>query len=300
MDDETPQLLQHTIEHAESSTQGPRRTIVLLHGFPDGPALWSPTSAHLTERGYRVIRLALPGFEDGATSAPRSTFEETIDRLHATLVHTKAVGATLVGHDWGAIFLYLLLRKHPEDAGRLVTIEIGAAPRTLLATVGVLLYQSALNLAHALGPGVGDWCMNALCRLAPRRPDYPGRPTPRAHHGWLYRQAWREAGSEGPWPLYFRNAIAKWTPPPSLPFLFVYGDKGLGPLRFHSAPWREAITSHCPDSGLAMIPGGHWCHLEDPDAFHGALDAFLDPTGPARRSTPSPPSPEALQAHGPS
>ena len=271
----SPTLLQHVIEPLDTDVRTPSKTVVLVHGFPDSPAIWSGTSDHLIQGGYRVIRLALPGFEEGANAAPRVNFEQVVDRLHATLIHTRAVGATLVGHDWGAIFLYLLLRRHPEAAGRLVTIEIGASPRSLFTTACVLLYQTALNVAHALGDGLGDWLMGLLCRLAPRRPDYAGRLNPRAHHGWLYRQAWREAGSEGPWPYYFRNAIAKWTPSPALPFLFLYGERGLGPLRFHSEAWRKEITSRCAQSQTISLPGGHWCFLESPSAFYEALDSFL-------------------------
>lgn len=268
-------MLQHVIEPLGTSERDPEKTVVLVHGFPDSPAIWSDTSAHLTQRGYRVIRLALPGFEEGATSAPQVSFEQVVNRLYATLIHTEAVGATLVGHDWGAIFLYQLLLRHPEAAGRLVTIEIGASPTSFFTTACVLLYQTALNLAHALGSGVGDALMSVLCRLAPRRPDYAGRPKPRAHHGWLYRQAWREAGSKGPRLQYFRNAIAQWTPSPTLPFLFLYGERGLGPLRFHSRAWREAITSHCAQSRAVSLPGGHWCFLENPSTFHASLDEHL-------------------------
>lgn len=255
----------------------PAQTVVLVHGFPDSPAMWAQASAHLVAQGYRAIRVTLPGFEaDPDTQAP--TFDETVARLHATLRHTGALGATLVGHDWGAIFLYQLLRQHPDAAGRLVTLEIGAGPPSLRLTCFVLAYHSLLILAHRLGARIGDRLMAWLCRRLPR-PDYPGAITPRAHHGWLYRQAWREGAQDGPWRHYFRNGIARWTPPPTLPFLFLYGADGPRALRFHTEAWRAEITGHAPQSRAEALPGGHWCLLQHPGAFHQALDVFLDATG---------------------
>ena len=274
---ETPSPLAHTITQGEVPTDDPARTLVLVHGFPDSPAVWQTTAAHLNARGYRVISLALPGFEEGEEPGEHPTFDATVARLHATLAHTGALGATLVGHDWGAIFLYQLLRQHPDAAGRLVTLEIGAGPRSALLTLFVLAYHALLNLAVALGSGLGDWLMRTLCRRFPR-PDYPGALVPRAHHGWLYRQAWREGRADGPWRHYFRNAIATWTPGASLPVLFAYGEDGPSALRFHTPAWREQVTSHHPESRSQALPGAHWCFLEHPEAFHAALDAFLDAT----------------------
>ena len=284
---ETPPLLAYTIAQGAVPTEDPARTVVLVHGFPDSPVMWQPTVAHLIGRGERVISLALPGFEEGAEPGAHPTFDTTVARIHATLAHTGALGATLIGHDWGAIFLYQLLRQHPDAAGRLVTLEIGAGPRSPWLTLFVLLYHGLLVLAHTLGAGLGDRLMRGLCRLFPR-PDYPGALQPAARHGWLYRQAWREGSRDGAWPLYFRNGIARWTPRPTLPVLFLYGQDGARPLRFHTQRWRADVTAHHPASRAEGLPGGHWCLLEHPDAFHAALDRFLDRTqGAVPVATPS-------------
>ena len=41
--------------------EGPH-TVVMLHGWPDTPALWDSTVAALRE-GYRCVRLCLPGYD---------------------------------------------------------------------------------------------------------------------------------------------------------------------------------------------------------------------------------------------
>ena len=271
-----PSALQFSVDGAENGGVDPEQTVVLVHGFPDSPALWAQTSAHLSARGYRVIRIALPGFEDDTSSPVSITFDDTVDRLYATLSATGSLGATLVGHDWGAIFLYLLLRRYPDAAGKLVTLEVGAGPRSPALALFVLVYHALLNLAHWLGAGLGDRLMGWLCRRF-LRPDYPHALLPKARHGWLYRQAWREGGRDGAWPFYFRNGIDAWTPPPALPFLFLFGQDGPRALRFHTERWRREVTAHCPDSRSHALPGGHWCLLEHPEAFHEALDTFLEP-----------------------
>ena len=272
--DQNRRPLEHTIALGEGASEAIERSVVLLHGFPDNPAIWRGTAQHLRAKGYRVITVALPGFEEGEVDTRAHSFEAVTERLQATLEHTDALGATLIGHDWGAIFCYRLLRTYPKAAGRLVTLEVGAGPRSFALTLFVLAYHALLNLAYRLGEGLGDRLMAWLCRRMPR-PSYPDALEPKAHHGWLYRQAWRQGSEDGPWPYYFQSSIAKWTPPEALPVCFLYGEDGPSWLRFHTKAWRDAVTSHNEQSRAVGLPGGHWCLLEHPEAFYSALDDFL-------------------------
>ena len=265
----------------EGDARSGGETFVLVHGFPDDPAVFQESAARLLARGHRVLRVTLPGFEEGAQGEVPLPFDLVVERLYRTLAHERALGATLVGHDWGAIFLYRLVERHPDAAGRLVTLEVGAGPRSLLLTLFVLTYHALIILAFALGEGLGDRVMRGLCHLMPR-PSYPGALRPCARHGWLYRQAWREGSSHGPWPLYYRNAIAAWAPPKGLPFLFLYGEESPRLLRFHSKAWRQSITSESAVSQSVGLPGGHWCFVEHPELFIDALDSFIEASGERR------------------
>jgi len=275
------QLLQYTVESGRDTNNGSAQTVVLVHGFPDNPAMWEQTSRHLQQSGFRVVRMTLPGFESiKATESANDgsyTLDETVERLHATLAHTQALGSTLIGHDWGAIFLYMLLNKYPNAASRFIALEIGAAPRSIFLTLFVLTYHCLLNLAHCVGSGIGDKMVQWLCAFFPR-PHYKEVLKPMAEHTWVYRQAWREGAKYGPWPFYFRNVIAKWNPPASLPFLFLYGQDGLKLLRFHSKAWRQNITAPCPQSRVKGMAGKHWFFLEHPESFEKELDSFFDAT----------------------
>ena len=267
------ELLEFSVGEAEGEE---RDTVALLHGFPDDPAIWTDTSAYLRLQGYRVVRIALPGFETEESRLRGLSFDETVTRLHATLEHTGALGCTLMGHDWGAIFGYLLLLRHPAVASRFIALEIGAGPTSWHLVAFVLAYHAVLNLVYVLGaafgPRVGDALMRGLCTGLPR-PAYSGCPAPRARHAWLYRQAWREGARYGPWWLYFRSPIAQWQP--VQPFLFLYGRDGARPLRFHTADWREAVTSGHPASRAVGIAGRHWFFLESLEAFHAEVGSFL-------------------------
>ena len=264
----------------EGATCTSAETFVFVHGFPDSPAVFQESATRLAARGHRVIRVALPGFERANAGTLPISFDALIERLYATLSHHDALGATLVGHDWGAIFLYRLSERYSNAAGRLVTLEIGAAPAAFTLTLFVLCYHALIIMAYLLGSGLGDRLMRALCRVM-RRPPYPNAAPPRAQHGWLYRQAWREGSSHGPWPLYYRNAIATWRPQEGLPLLFIYGEDGPKRLRFHTPAWRKAISEHTPSSRSVGIPGGHWCFVEQPEIFVNTLNAFVRDT-PAR------------------
>jgi pimeloyl-ACP methyl ester carboxylesterase len=268
--------LEYTVE--APAGQNPRKlhTVVLLHGFPDNANVWNETQAHLIERGYRVVRIHLPGFERETQSRVCPTFNNVIDRLYRTLQRADALGGTLVGHDWGAIFAYRLLMKYPAAASRLVTLEIGAGAKSPLLVLFVLLYQSLIIAAYYLGPHIGSRLLAGFCRLFPR-PSYEGALKVQSHHGWLYRQAWREGASDGPWIFYYRNSIAKWTPGPELPVLFLYGESSLPAFRFHTPAWRKRITEPHHESRSRGLPGNHWFFLENPASFQAELDQFLPP-----------------------
>ena len=270
---DTVPLLDHV---AEGPVNAP--PVVLLHGFPDNYRVWDTTAAVLQERGYRVVRMNLPGFEPDGELPSTTVFAHTIARIHRTMEHTQSLGGTLIGHDWGAVFAYRLLSIHPQAASRLVTLEIGAGSRAPWLMVFVLFYQSLIIAASCLGRGLGDRLLRAFCRLLPQ-PHYDGTLQVRAHHGWLYRQAWREGTSHGPWPFYYRNHTARWVPPQDLPILFLYGKNGPKPLRFHTAQWRGRITRYHPESRSIALPGSHWFFLEHPQPFLRALGEFLpEPT----------------------
>ena len=250
-------------------------TIVLVHGFPDDVSVWDQTSRFLCQRGFRVVRIALPGFEQKQSTSVPMSFDEVVERLRNTLMHTQSWGGTLVGHDWGAIFLYMLLHKYPTAAQKLVALEVGAAPRSVLILSFVLFYHFLLNVIYGIGGGLGDRMMRWFCFFLPRSKEYSVMQA-RSKHAWLYRQAWKEGTMYGRWCWYFRNVVALWKPQPNVPFLFLFGTNTHPWLRFHCAAWREETTSICSSSQAVGLPGRHWFFLEYPEEWNKVLGEFME------------------------
>ena len=124
MTNTAPAPLTFVVEAPPGASDESERTVVLIHGFPDNPAVWRLTCEYLVGRGLRVVLVTLPGFDTDHGRAGCVTFDETVDRLHQTLFEAGALGATVVGHDWGAIFSYMLLTRYPESASRLVLLPL--------------------------------------------------------------------------------------------------------------------------------------------------------------------------------
>ena len=51
-----------TVQDIEVLIDGEGPTVVMLHGWPDSPALWDESVAALQD-GYRCVRFALPGYD---------------------------------------------------------------------------------------------------------------------------------------------------------------------------------------------------------------------------------------------
>jgi pimeloyl-ACP methyl ester carboxylesterase len=103
-----------------------RGTVVLLHGWPDTAALWDATVAALQPQ-WRCVRFTLPGF--GAGDAPGAhTLDEVVEQLHQVVRFADGGRpVTLLLHDWGCLFGYHFLRRHPELVSRLIGVDIGDA-----------------------------------------------------------------------------------------------------------------------------------------------------------------------------
>ncbi len=106
-----------------------RRTVVLVHGWPDCPEGWTKVAERLAGVGYRVLCPALRGF--GPTrfrdsNTPRSGQLSALGRDLLEFVDALGlVGPILVGHDWGA-----------RAAANACGLRSGAASYLVLLSVG--------------------------------------------------------------------------------------------------------------------------------------------------------------------
>jgi pimeloyl-ACP methyl ester carboxylesterase len=146
-----------------------RPTAVLVHGFPDTSAVWTPVAEALVDHGFHVVAHDVRGA--GASDAPAGVEGYALDHLVADL--RAVVDATspdrpvhLVGHDWGSIQAWEAVTD-PRLEGRIASFtSISGLPldhaglwfrdRLRHGKVGVLLRQATRSsyVAAFHAPGV--------------------------------------------------------------------------------------------------------------------------------------------------
>lgn len=116
------------IEYVEWNATG-RRTVVLLHGWPDSARSWATVAPLLAAAGYRVLAPSLRGF--GGTrflDAATARSGELVALGRDLIGFVQALGLdkpVLVGHDWGARAVFNAAGLAPELASQLVSVSVG-------------------------------------------------------------------------------------------------------------------------------------------------------------------------------
>lgn len=245
-------------------------TLFFLQGWPDDATLWDPHVASLVDR-HRCVRTTLPNF-DGARDTRWGYETDEIVGALARLLEEVAPGrpVTLILHDWGCYWGFLLQREHPERICRIAALDVAPhAEPGPAAMLGIVAYQWWLIGALALGGPVGDWMTRALAG-ALRAP--LSREQIHSGMNYPYRNVWRDLARG-------RARAASPEEWPKVPLLFVYGRQK--PFPFHSKAWLDYVRS-----GGGTVVGldcDHWVP-RDP-AFGEILTRWLDETAlaaPAR------------------
>lgn len=261
--------------------EGSGPTLVMLHGWPDSPALWDRTVADLSP-AYRCVRFALPGFDLSQPARPMSV--DQISALMAAVVDAVSPDqpVTLLLHDWGCFFGYEYAARHRARVARVVGVDIGdtnsGAYRRSLTTREKLLiagYQVWLALAWKLGrlwPTLGDRMTRFMARAN-------GCPTPPERMGWQmnYPYAMQWLGSFGG-----LRGVARVDRllGPQIPMLFLFGARK--PFMFHSARWLAALAT-TPGCAVHGFQAGHWMMVQKPAEFSRVVRDWLE-QGDAQRT----------------
>lgn len=240
--------------------------LVMIHGWPDTHRLWDAQVAHL-QASHRCVRFTLPGFD--AAKPHRACGLEAMIALFKAIVERASPGrpVVLMLHDWGCVFGYQFLMRHPELVSRVVAVDIGDAGspahiRALSAKAKLMVmgYQLWLALAWRLRGSLGT----RMTRYMARRLQCPSDPQ-LIHAGMNYGYDIAWTGSHGG---YRQMKPVK----PPCPLLYLYGmDK---PFMFHSPAWAEALAAR-PGSQVQGFATGHWVMSAQPQAFNEAVSAWL-------------------------
>mmetsp|Transcript_19198 Transcript_19198/g.60833 ORF Transcript_19198/g.60833 Transcript_19198/m.60833 type:complete len:341 (+) Transcript_19198:39-1061(+) len=268
--------------------EGEKDTLLLVHGWPDSPRLWDGVVQGLVAKGYRCLVASMPGAQgDRVDSA--TTLEDVSDALWEELVRYERKPVTLLIHDWGAVFGFLLAERYPESVTRIAALEVGGH----YALDGVPLQESlallgchiVLACAFLVGWPVGTYGVRALAWLW-------GYPPARPYSELTADMSCHDLS------LFFSEAVRMWKnqslrPSPSLdyspaerqvPCLFVYGTKK--PFMYHTDEWVARVEAS-PFGEVQSMDCGHWLMLEQPREFMALLQAWLDRSqSRARRAVP--------------
>ncbi len=105
-----------------------RRTVLLLHGWPDSTRTWSQVVPSLASQGWRVIVPALRGFSPTRflhADTPRSGQLSALGRDVLELIEALQLERpALVGHDWGARAAANACALQPGVASHLVLLSV--------------------------------------------------------------------------------------------------------------------------------------------------------------------------------
>jgi len=294
---------QHTIDtsrlrvgYEEHHPQG-RRTVVLLHGWPDSLRTWDGVAPGLAAQGWRVIVPALRGFlptrflhadtpRSGQLSALGRDLLEFIDAL-------ELQQPALVGHDWGARAAANACGLRPGVASHLAMLAVGYGtnlPSQALDMAQVRRYWYHWFMATPLGERTLREQRQAFARTmwdtwAPpgwyTDAEFDAAAAAFAHDDWpavsahSYSHRWGHAPGD---PAYDDDE-ARLNPAPvlDLPTLVLHGQEdAVNPPEMSAS--KEGFFRGRYQRQL--MPGvGHFPQREAPQAVLALLSDFLSQTG---------------------
>ena len=119
--------------HAQSITER-KKTIVFLHGWGSNSPLWFNSTLPLTQQGYDLIFIDLPGF--GKSAVPKSAFhlQNYADMVVGFMKKLDIQKPILVGHSFGGKTAVRVASKNTQLLAGIVLVDSSGLPHTSLAT----------------------------------------------------------------------------------------------------------------------------------------------------------------------
>ncbi len=239
--------------------------LILVHGFTQTAASWDAIEYRLTALGHDVVSLDAPG-HGGHHDTHLGLWKG------ADLLVAEGGRGTWVGYSMGGRLSMHVALAHPDNVERLVLI--GATAGLESAAERIERQSSDELLAEelerdGLDAFLARWLAQPLFATLPE--DNAGLDARRRNTVAGLAASLRLMGTGAQDPLWDRLREIR------APTMVVAGSLD---EKFSALAQRMAETM--PDAHVASMNGcGHACHLEAPDAFVGAVDAFVnEPTTP--------------------
>jgi pimeloyl-ACP methyl ester carboxylesterase len=121
-------------------------TLLFLHGWGSNSTLWFTSCMPLSEKGYELYFLDLPGF--GKSELPKQPFHLD-DYVHIVtqFIHKLEIPKpTVIGHSFGGKTAIRLAAKNKALLNGLVLVDSSGLPHTTFST------QTKIKIAHTVKP----------------------------------------------------------------------------------------------------------------------------------------------------
>lgn len=239
--------------------------VLLLHGLQDCAALWATFASSISDR-YHVVALDHRGHGDSprAEAYPISDYvDEAADVVRAL----NLTDVTLIGHSAGSKNAWMCIAKNPGIAKKLVITDMDPDSHNPGSVAMISRYKTEDDEYDSLDEVVE--------RLRDRQPNASDAETRYDAEVMTIARAdgkltWKR--SRDVVTKYDRPDVWDTLPNVNVPTLIARGaDSTL--LRHDVAVRMEQAI---PDCKLVEIPGGgHWMHLEQPEAYSRTVTEFL-------------------------
>ena len=244
--------------------EGRGRPLLYLHGY-DGAPDGAPFLRRLADR-YEVFAPEHPGFGESSGFEHLEDIHELAFYYRSLVEELGLAAVDVVGHCLGGMFAAEFAALSPSLVRRLVLVDAFGLWRDDRPIPDLfVLGNTQLNsyLWHDLQCEAAAGVLEAQKRT----------PT---DDETLLRTRNLAAASKFLWPIPDRR-LHRRLQYVKAPTLLVWGDDDGLIDRAYAEEFREAL----PDARVAIIPdAGHYPMLEQPDAFHAAVTAFLDEETP--------------------
>jgi pimeloyl-ACP methyl ester carboxylesterase len=282
------------IEYLEASPKEMGTTdlpiILCLHGFPDNYHSFDAQLEAFTKAGYRVFVPAIPGYSPTSVTNPLPSLWEMGGQMATFIQSLKLDNIYLVGHDWGAYYAAMLLKRIPERFAKAATFGFNP-PDTILrlgpSEVPMLgayrhWYYVMLNI-NGYGDRAFEMNDYELVEVLWRRwsPNWKFSPSELK----AVKSTFRQPGVASAALNYYRQQAAPpkegepsvadiFSEPVKVPYLSIGGleDAGIELAGFE----RVNVVHYQKGFNLKMVHTGHFPHRERPGEINTILLDFFD------------------------
>ena len=263
--------------HLSYLTCGRGEPVILLHGLADHALVWASLIATLSDRVH-CIAPDLRGH--GESSKP--TASEYDSRMLAADLETLAQSLQLeqvrvIAHSWAAKIALVWARQHPQRIHQLILVDpffVNRLPGAFRLSFPIL--NRTLPFLKVMGPFAS---YDAAVSVARSLKQYRGWSPLQAE----VFQAGMEEKPDGRWGSKFaiaaRNGVfqdvlqlAGLTEVIKTPARLMLPVQGLNRTAWQLRPYQQYL----PHLTTVAVPGNHWPHLVEPQAFNQAVNAALE------------------------